>query len=578
MKEFTDRGSQPPEEGAGRQGGSCIRDGGYTGYHENSEAKHECSISPHSHNAMIHSISLSDLCESGLASIQKELKIVQLLFDVSQVLNKSLNLEESLQSVLEKMAEQAGMKEGTVTLINTETGEWDLHLAYGISKDDRPRWRIIEEITDRVVETGIPAIADKTFKKPRSFNGGHAPDQESGQWTKRDISCIYVPIRGADGIVGAIGSDQLFPDEESVEEDARLLAQIAHLLANAVEIRREVQKRQFLLQTRIDRLQNEITDNCKPASIIGSSHAIQKVRQLINQASSCRSNVLLTGEDGTGKELIARAIHANSSRAEKPFIHVPLAALSQSMISSELFGTSPDKIMSTGPKGCFEIAKGGTLFLDEISCLPMTVQTGILRVLQQGEMLPGADPDPGTDVRIISSSRHTLNPSVQSPDFRPDLFYRLNAFPIFVPPLRERKTDIMLLTDHFIARTAKKHSKLMDRISAHSIDLLMRHSWPGNVRELEDCIEAAVLLSTDGVIHAHHLPPSVQVFEPGSTSLQGTLQGWLAVLEQDLIVDALRSARGNTAQAARFLGINKLLLRRRIKKYGLTSKHFKSGD
>jgi Nif-specific regulatory protein len=531
-----------------------------------------------SHNAMIHSISLSDLCESGLASIRKELKIVQLLFDISQVLNKSLNLEESLPSVLQTMAEQVGMKEGTATLVSMESGGSDLHLAYGISRDDQLKRHIIEEITGRVMETGIPAIADKTFRTPRSFQGSRAPDKENSQWTKGDTAYIYVPIRGTDGIVGALGVDQLFPEEESVEEDLRLLTQIAHLLGNAVEIRKEVQKQRHLLQAKIDRLQNEIMDHCNPASIMGSSHPIRKVRQLVNQASSCRSNVLITGEAGTGKELIARAIHAHSNRADKPFIRVNLVALSPSMISNELFGTNPGKVLRAGPEGCFEIAHGGTLFLDEIARLPVNVQTGILRVLQQGESLPGSVPDPGLDVRIISSTTHTVEPLVQSSDFRPDLFYRLNAFPIFVPPLRDRKTDIVLLTNYFIGRATKKHSKSIARISAHSMDLLMRHSWPGNVRELEDCIEAAVLLSTDGAIHAHHLPRSLQVVEPSSTPLQGTLQGWLAVLEQDLIIDALRSARGSTAEAALFLGVHKLLLRRRIKKYGITSKHFRCGD
>jgi Nif-specific regulatory protein len=527
---------------------------------------------------MIHSISLSDFCESGLASIQKELRIVLLLFDISQVVNKSLNLEESLQSVLEKMAEHAGMREGTITIPSRETGEPDLHLAYGASIRDRTQRRVIEEIADRVLETGIPAIADRSSKKPRSFHGSNVLTKERGQWTKRNVSYVCVPIRGADGLVGTMAADQLFPEEQSVEEDVRLLTQIAHLLANAVEIRREVQKQQHLLQMKLDRLQGEITDQFKPARIIGNSHAIRDVCRLVTQASASRSHVLLTGEAGTGKELIAREIHANSNRADRPFVRVNLAALPQETIASELFGTSPDKVMSTAPKGCFEIANGGTLFLEEITHLPMTVQTGILGVLQEGELLQPSAPDPGMDVRVISATSHALEKSVQNSEFRADLFYRLNAFPIFVPPLRDRKTDVASLADHFIGRAAKKYSKPITRISAHAIDLLTHHSWPGNVRELEDCIEGAVFLNTDGVIHAHHLPPSIQVLEPNQAPLQGDLQGWLAMLEQELIVDALRSAQGDTAQAARILGINKLLLRRRIKKYGLASKHFKVGN
>jgi Nif-specific regulatory protein len=527
---------------------------------------------------MIHSISLSDSCESGLASIQKELKSVQLLFDISQVLNRSLNLEEALPSVLEKMAEHAGMREGTITIPGRETGESDLHLAYGASIGDRTQRRVIEEIADRVLETGIPAIADRSSKKPRSFPGSNALAKEKGQWTKRNISYVCVPIRGADGLVGIVGADQLFPEEETVEEKVRLLTQIGHLLANAVEIRREVQKHQHRLQMKLDRLQSEITDQFRPSNIIGNSHAIRDVCRLITQASASRSNVLLTGEAGTGKELIAREIHANSSRADRPFVRVNLAALPQETIAGELFGIGPDKAMSMVPKGCFEMANGGTLFLEEITRLPMTVQTGILGILQEGELLQASVPDPGVDVRIISATSQALEKVVQNAEFRADLFYRLNAFPIFVPPLRDRKTDIVALADHFIDRAAQKRSKSIARISAHSIDLLMHHSWPGNVRELEDCIEGAVLLSTDGVIHAHHLPPSIQVMQPCQAPLQGNLQGWLAVLEQDLIIDALKCAQGNTAQAARLLGINKLLLRRRMKRYGLAVKDFRIGD
>jgi Nif-specific regulatory protein len=524
---------------------------------------------------MIHSISLNDLPEAGLASIQKELKVVQLLFDISQVLNKSLSLEESLHSVLGKMAEQAGIKEGTVTILNSETGETELNLAYGISREDRSRRRIIDEITGRVVETGIPAIVEEFWQKPLSLNGSNVLEKKTSQWTKKNISYIYVPICSADGIVGVIGTDQLFPEKESIEDEVRLLTQIANLLADAVEIRREAQKQQHFLRAKLDRLQNEITDHFKPVRIIGNSHAIRKVSQLINQVSSSRSNVLITGEAGTGKELVARAIHANSTRAEKPFIRVNLAALSQGTIGSELFGNSPDKLISTTPKGCFELANGGTLFLDEIAHLPMAVQTGLLRILQEKELFPGSAPNPGIDVRIISATSHNLEKSVQNSEFRSDLFYRLNAFPIFVPPLRERKTDIVLLTNHFIDRAGKQHSKSIYRISAHSIDLMMRHYWPGNVRELEDCIERAVFLSTDGVIHAHHLPPSIQIAGPGNAPSRGNLQAWLAVLEQDLIIDALKSAYGNTARAAHSLGINKLLMRRRITKYGIDLKRFR---
>ncbi len=324
-----------------------------------------------------------------------------------------------------------------------------------------------------------------------------------------------------------------------------------------------------------ERLQSEIMDRFKPVNIIGNSHAIRKVHQLINQVSCTHSNVLITGEAGTGKESVARAIHVNSLRATKPFIKVSLAALSQSGIDREIFGSGPEKLTGAAPKNSFEIPKGGTLFLDEIVHLPMALQTGLLRVLQEKESeSPGRDSIPGIGVRIISATSQNLEKSVQNSKFRADLFYRLNAFPIFIPPLRDRKTDIVLLAEHFIERAGKMLSKAIKRISAHSIDLMMSYHWPGNVRELENCMDRAVRLSNDGVIHAHHLPFSLQTAEPGEAPAQGNLQTAVAVLEQEMIVDALRSALGNTARAASLLGMDEMLISRRVKEYGIDCKRF----
>ena len=525
---------------------------------------------------MIHSIPLSDFQETGLASIHEELKVVQLLFDISQVLNKSLSLEESLQPVLGKMAEQAGMKEVAITLFNRETGGTELNLAYGLSKEERSKRRLRQEITNRVVETGFPAVAERFSQKPRLLHRNHDLKNEIGQRTESHISFISVPIHGTDGIIGVIGADRLFPEKKSVEEDVRLLTRIAGLLADAIEIRIKARNQQRILREKAERLQSEIMDHFKPANIIGNSHAIQILHQLINQVSRSHSHVLITGETGTGKELVARAIHVNSPRAQKPFIKLSIAALSSSTIGSEMFGSDPAKLTGTLPKGCFEMASGGTLFLDEICHLPMPVQTGLLRVLQEIGSAPlGTDPIPELDVRIISATSSNLETLVQNSEFRLDLFYRLNAFPIFVPPLRERKTDIVLLADHFVERAAKKHSKPIHRISPHSLDLMMSHHWPGNVRELENCIERAVLLSSDGAIHAHLLPPSLQKTQRSDTQPQGNLQASLAVFEQDMIVDALKSALGNSSCAARLLGINEMLMSRRIKKYGIDVKRFR---
>jgi Nif-specific regulatory protein len=519
---------------------------------------------------------------TGLVLIQRELRVVQLLFDISQVLNKSLKLEEVMEPVLQMLADHAGMLRGTITLFNRETGEIEIDIAHGLSDEERSRgrYRLGEGITGRVIETGIPAVVERVSKEPRFLDKTRARKRDLSDH-KNDISFICVPIRGNYETIGAISADRRFSEECSLEEDVRLLTIIAALLAQAVDIRREVRERERALQEEKERLQSEILDHFKPANIIGNSHGIQEVYRLINQVAASRARVLITGESGVGKELVAEAIHINSPRANRPFIKVNLAALPEGLIESELFGH--ERGAFTGAvamrKGRFEMANGGTLFLDEIGDLPMATQVKLLRVLQEKEFeRVGGVETIKVDIRIISATNRNIEELVRNFQFRLDLYYRLNLFPIYVPPLRERKTDILLLADYFIERQGKKHGKKIGRISTPAIDMMMSYHWPGNIRELGNCIERAVILSTDGVIHGHHLPPSLQTAEASQTPPQGKLQASLAALEHEMIVDALKSSRGNAARAARTLGISERFIRLRLSKYEIDAKRFKQKD
>jgi Nif-specific regulatory protein len=517
--------------------------------------------------------------ETGFDLIQRELRIVQLLFDISQALNKNLNLEELMRPVLRMISEHAGMMRGTITLLNRETGEIEIDFAYGLSDEERTRgrYRLGEGITGKVIETGIPAVVEKISKEPRFLDKtGIRMRAMSGN--KKEISFICVPIYGGNETIGALSVDRLFSEDSSLDEDVRLLTVIAALLAQAVEIRQEMRQRERSLQEEKERLQSEILDHFKPMNIVGNSHAIQQVYRLINQVSPSRARVLITGESGVGKELVAEAIHMNSPRADKPFIKVNLAALPESIIESELFGH--ERGAFTGAvsmrKGRFEMADGGTLFLDEIGDLPIATQIKLLRVLQEKEFERlGGMQTIKVDVRVISATNRNIDELVRNFQFRLDLYYRLNLFPIFVPPLRERKTDIMLLADHFIERAGRKHGKNIRRISTPAINMMMSYHWPGNVRELENCIERAVIISADGVIHEHHLPPSLQTAEASNTPPQGRLHDSLAALEREIIVDALKSARGNAARAARMLGVTERYMRLRLNKYEIDATRFK---
>jgi Nif-specific regulatory protein len=290
--------------------------------------------------------------------------------------------------------------------------------------------------------------------------------------------------------------------------------------------------------------------------------------------------VLIRGESGVGKELVAAAIHYNSRRSALPFIKVNLAALPETIIESELFGH--EKGAFTGAlaqrKGRFELAHTGTIFLDEIGDLSPATQVKLLRVIQEREFeRVGGNQTIRVDVRIIAATNRDLEALSAEGRFRQDLYYRLNVFPIHVPALRERKADILLLTDHFVEKYAKATHKEVRRIATPAIDLLMSYHWPGNVRELENCVERAVLLADGEVIHAHHLPPTLQSAESSGTIHHGTLQETLDALERDLIVDALKTSRGNKAKAARALGTTERLIGLRIARLGIDWRRFRPG-
>ncbi len=312
--------------------------------------------------------------------------------------------------------------------------------------------------------------------------------------------------------------------------------------------------------------------------IVGNSKAMESLFDLLQQVAGAETVVLVSGESGVGKELVAEAVHRNSPRRAKPFVKVNCAALPEMLLESELFGHEKGAFPGahTLKKGRFELAQGGTIFLDEIGELSLATQIKLLRVLQQREFerLGGLTPIKA-DVRVIVATNRDLEVLIDQGSFRQDLYYRLNVFPIHVPPLAERKTDIMPITDFFIEKYRKIHNKNIRRISTPAIDMLTSYHWPGNVRELENCIERAVLLSNEGVIRGHHLPPSLQIAESAGVESGQNLQSMLDSMERELIVDALKSSKGNMAKAARELGLTERVMGLRARKYHLDSKNFR---
>jgi Nif-specific regulatory protein len=502
---------------------------------------------------------------------------LSLLYEISQELDRSLDLREVAGPVLDLLAERRKMMHGTLTLLNRETGEISIEAAHGLSgtQKKKGRYRYGEGVTGRVIESGRPAVVPRIADEPLFLDRTGA----RRELRKEDVSFVCVPIKVGNEVAGALSADRLFAEEVPFDEDVRLLSIIASMIAQAVRLRQAVAEERQKLVEENRRLQRELRDRFQPANIVGTSHAMQAVYDAIAQVAKSSTTVLLQGETGVGKELVAHAIHHNSPRAGKPYIKVNCAALPETMLEAELFGHEKGAFTgaTTARKGRFEAAHKGTLFLDEIGDFSTATQIKLLRVLQENEFERLGSTQPiQTDVRVIAATHRNLEELVAQGTFRQDLFYRLNVFPIHIPPLRERRSDILLLADHFVAKYARAHDKDVRRTSTPAIDMLMAYHWPGNVRELENCIERAVLVTTDHVIHGHHLPPSLQTAEESDTRPRGTLQEMLDNYEREILLDALKSARGNRARAARALGVTERIMGLRVQKHGLDARRFRA--
>ena len=520
---------------------------------------------------------MASIAEDKEVESNREIRELKLLWEVSQALGRSMDLREVAGPVLNALAERMGMARGALTLVNRRTEEIYMEAAHGLSELQRRRGRyqIGEGVIGKVVETGQPAIVPNISDEPMFLDRTGARKDLK----KEDISFICVPIKIGAEVIGTLSADRLFESSISLEEDVRLLSIIASMVAQAVRLRQEIQEeREILIQENL-RLQSELKERFEPSNIIGKSKGMREVYDLIAQVSKSNATVMIRGESGTGKELVANAIHYNSLRANKPFVKVNCAALPETILESELFGH--EKGAFTGAtherKGRFEMAQGGTIFLDEVGDLPPMVQIRLLRVLQEREFeRVGATTTTKVDVRVIAATNRNLEKLMEAGKFREDLYYRLNVFPIYIPPLRERKTDILLLTDFFVERYASINNKRIQRTCTHAIDMLMSYHWPGNVRELENCIERAVLLSREGVIYGYHLPPTLQTSTYTGTIPYGTLQGELERLERDLIMDALKTTRGNIAKATQILGTSERIIGLRIQKYDIEPKRYRT--
>ena len=507
----------------------------------------------------------------------REIKELSLLFEISTNLSESLDLKTVLRPILRMMAEHMGIIRGTLTILNRKKGEIIIEESYGLRPEEeaKGKYRMGEGITGKVIDTGQPAIVPRISEEPLFLDRtGSRKHLDKG-----GIAFVCVPIKAGTETIGAISADRPSDELAALEEDVRLLTIVGSCISQAVRLRQLAEEELEKVREENQRLQDELKDRFRPKAIVGNSKVMRHVYFLIEKVCRANTTVLILGESGVGKERVAHAIHYNSTRAEKPFIKVNCAALPESLIESELFGHERGAFTgaTNARKGRLEMAQGGTIFLDEIGDLPASVQTKLLRVLQEKEFERiGGGATIRVDARVIAATNRNLESLMGEGRFREDLYYRLNVFPIVVPPLRERKTDIMLLADHFVERYSREHGKRIARISTTATDMLVGYHWPGNVRELENCIERAIILTSDGVIHGHLLPPNLQGSDSDAgVSASGAFRVTMTNVEREMVVEELKRSRGNMAKAARALGITERMMGLRVVKYGIDPGRFR---
>ena len=514
------------------------------------------------------------------------------MLEISQLLGSSLRLEQLFSGLMDVLSRRCGMTRGLLVLVQQgNPEELAIEVAYGMTPEEiaKGRYQADEGIIGRVFRSARPVGVRDITEEP-DFLG------RTGAIVAKEQKVCFLacPIAIEGEAVGVFGATKVFPGEEQFGEDLAFLEILANTLARAVTIYRDVERERAQLLEENQLLKEELGTRYKFDNIVGTSPAMQKVFSIISSVAKTRSTVMIRGESGTGKELIAHAIHYNSPRSDRPFVRVNCAAIPENLLEAELFGHV--KGAFTGAvadrKGKFELADNGTIFLDEIGDMSPLLQAKILRVLQEREIEVVGGGVVSVDVRILAATHQNLEESIQSGEFREDLYYRLNVVPIHVPPLRERPEDIRLLSAHFLEKFRVENGFDDLSLTPDAMRALLRYPWPGNVRELENLIERAAVLSETRTISCGDLPGlgggdvalKGQVGGGGGvTSLNaavdaywdGRLEGggprpgrvWddtLRVVENHLLDRALRETDGVQLRAAEVLGIHRNTLRKRL--------------
>ncbi|HWE01016.1 MAG TPA: sigma 54-interacting transcriptional regulator [Tepidisphaeraceae bacterium] len=520
---------------------------------------------------------------------------LSILTEIGQILSASLDLRASFGQVMQIISDKLSMRRGALVLLEESTGRLRTEAAIGLTSEEmeRGKYAVGEGITGGVVATGRARIISDVRKDPDFLNRTGRLSSDASE----AFSFICVPIKIEGRTAGVLSVDKAISTEEQLRSDAKFLDITAAFLALAIQINRMVMRQKEELLEENAQLRAQVRDRYRFENVIGDSPAMHDVFAVVGQVANSRATVLILGETGTGKEMIAKAIHYNSPRKDKAFIRVNCGAMTTTLLESELFGhvkgsftgAVRDKI------GRFEAADGGTIFLDEIGTMEALLQVKLLRVLQEREFeRVGDNQTVKVDVRVIAATNADLQEEVAKGAFREDLYYRLNVVNIYLPPLRNRREDIPRLIDYFLDKYNAMNDRKLRRISRDMLNVLLRYPWPGNVRELENAIERAVVLSRDEDFTEDLLPLNVRMFAAQRRTNQSSesieqltrrladqaisdyemregeiYQLVIDQMEHALIDKALAKCGNVKTKAADFLGINRNTLNKKVKDLGI---------
>ena len=501
------------------------------------------------------------------------------LYEVGRVINSTLDLNEVLARTLDIVIERLRAERGMIVFNDQLTGDIEVVAARNLGADAPEEGRrLSESVVRRVIEQREPVIAVDAQNDPR-FAGA------ASIVASHIVSILCVPLAIRDRLVGAIYVDHRRSRQLFGERDREFLVAFADLAAGAIENARlygEIQTAREKLKAENESLRREMLSNRHLSALVGKSRAVVELKIMLERVAQSPSTVLIRGESGTGKGLVARLLHSASPRRAGPFIQFNCAALPETLVESELFGH--EKGAFTGAAGMkpgrFELANGGTIFIDEIGKVSRAVQSKLLRVVEDKEFeRVGGTRTLRVDARIVTATNLNLEEAITRGEFREDLYYRLNIIPMVLPPLRERREDIPYLVQHFLQKISRDLGMDPKELGPGVLELFQAHRWPGNVRELEAAIHRALVLGQGDVLGRADFAwmagdtPAPAAERSGTATVaraaEGSYEDRLAALDRQLLAEALEQADGRIREAARALGIARNTLKAKMKKYGL---------